>query len=176
MRALWLALLLATGLSAAQAAEWVGSAAPAISLPDQTGKQRELSSLRGKWVALYFYPKNNTPGCTEEARQFSAHYPQLKANNVEVVGVSVDDVDSHREFAKKLGLPFILLADTAGAVAKQFGVLKGLGPVKFAARETFLIDPEGTIVYHYGEVDSREHAAQVLRDVQRLSAAEKPGK
>lgn len=172
MRALALlcAALLVT--AAAQAGEWVGASAPAVKLPDQHGKTVDLASYRGQWVALYFYPKNNTPGCTEEAKQFRDHHAALKEKNVAVIGVSVDDVESHREFAQKLKLPFTLLADTDGAVAKAFGVLHGFGPVKYAGRETFLIDPEGTIVYHYPDVNSRTHAAQVLRDVAGLQQAE----
>ncbi len=149
-------------------ARWVGSPAPKVILQNQSGKRFDLATLRGQWVALYFYPKNNTPGCTEEAKQFRDHFAELKASNIAVVGVSVDDVASHREFAAKLQLPFTLLADSDGSVAKTFGVLRGFGPVKFAGRETFLIDPDGTIVYHYPEVNSREHAVQVLRDVETL--------
>ena len=166
--ALWLLLLLLPSL--ASAGEWVGTPAPAVVLPDQRGQAFDLATLRGSWVALYFYPKNDTPGCTEEAKQFRDHHAALAAKGVKVVGVSLDDVASHRAFAAKLQLPFTLLADTAGATAKAFGVLRGFGPVKYAARETFLIDPAGTIVYHYPEVHSREHAAQVLRDVTALQA------
>lgn len=157
--------------AAAQAGEWVGTSAPPVQLPDQHGKTVDLASYRGQWVALYFYPKNNTPGCTEEAKQFRDHHAALKEKDVAVIGISVDDVESHREFARKLKLPFTLLADTEGAVSKAFGVLHGFGPVKYAGRETFLIDPEGTIVYHYPDVNSRTHAAQVLRDVVELQQA-----
>lgn len=150
------------------AGDWVGAPAPAVSLPNQAGQLVDLAALRGQWVVLYFYPKNNTPGCTEEARQFRDYYPKLQAKNIAVVGVSVDDVKSHQGFAEKLQLPFTLLADTDGAAARAFGVLKGFGPVKFAARETFLIDPAGVIVYHYAAVNARDHAAQVLVDVERL--------
>lgn len=165
-RALLLCVVLLAGF--AEAAQWVGAPAPTVRLPDQQGREFDLASLRGQWVALYFYPKNNTPGCTEEARQFRDHHAALKAKNVAVVGVSIDDVESHRAFARELGLPFTLLADTDGAAAKAFGVLRGFGPVKYAGRETFLIDPEGTIVYHYPDVQSRTHAAQVLGDVAKL--------
>lgn len=165
------ALLLVGAAFGAQAGEWVGAAVPVVQLPDQTGKVVDLAKFRGQWLALYFYPKNNTPGCTEEAKQFRDYHARLKAQNVAVVGISVDDVESHRAFAKKLELPFTLLADTDGAVARAFGVLHGFGPMKFAGRETFLIDPEGTIVYHYAEVNSREHAAQILGDVIRLAKA-----
>lgn len=167
MKVLVLALLLAFG-GAAFAGEWVGAPSPAVKLPDQDGKLVDLAAFRGQWVALYFYPKDSTPGCTEEAKQFRDHFPQLKAKNIAVIGVSVDDVASHRDFATKLKIPFTLLSDVDGKVSKAFGVLHGFGPVKFAGRETFLIDPAGTIVYHYPEVNSREHAAQVLADVEKL--------
>lgn len=171
MRTLLLALALLLPLPALAAGQWVGRPAPAVVLPDQSGKVVDLATLRGQWVAFYFYPRNDTPGCTEEAKQFRDHHAALKAAGVTVVGASVDDVESHKAFAQKLGLPFTLLADTDGRVAKAFGVLHGFGPVKFAGRETFLIDPQGTIVLHYPEVDSRTHAAQVLRDVARLQSA-----
>lgn len=174
MRALAVLCAVLLFSAAAQGGEWVGASAPAVKLPDQDGKTVDLASYRGQWVALYFYPKNNTPGCTEEAKQFRDHHAALKEKNVAVIGVSIDDVKSHREFAQKLKLPFTLLADTDGAVAKAFGVLHGFGPVKYAGRETFLIDPGGTIVYHYPDVNSREHAAQVLRDVSGLQQAASP--
>ncbi|MFZ5724311.1 MAG: peroxiredoxin [Pseudomonadota bacterium] len=164
------AVLLALLSAAAVAGEWVGTPAPAVKLPDQSGRTVDLASFRGQWVALYFYPKNGTPGCTEEAKQFRDHYAKLKEKGVTVVGVSMDDVASHREFADKHKLPFTLLADTEGAASQAFGVLHGFGPLKYAGRETFLIDPDGTIVYHYPEVDSRQHAAQVLQDVGQLQA------
>lgn len=170
MRLLAALLFLCLPVFAPAAGQWVGMSAPSVALPDQHGNTVDLSGLRGNWVALYFYPKNNTPGCTEEARQFRDHHAQLKAKGVIVVGVSMDDVESHREFARKLALPFTLLADADGAAAKAFDVLKGVGPVKYARRETFLIDPEGMIVYHYPQVNSREHAVQVLRDVTELQA------
>lgn len=167
-----LAVFLVLAVTAVQATgEWVGTAAPVVKLPDQNGKPFDLASLRGKWIAFYFYPKNDTPGCTEEAKQFRDSHAALLAKNVVVVGVSVDDVESHKAFAAKHTLPFTLLADTDGRVAKAFGVLRGFGPVKFAGRETFLIDPQGTIVYHYPDVNTRAHAAQVLADVQKLQAA-----
>lgn len=170
MRLLVALLFLYLPAFAPAAGQWVGTPVPSVALPDQHGNTVDLSALRGNWVALYFYPKNNTPGCTEEAKQFRDHYAQLKAKGVVVVGVSMDDVESHKDFARKLALPFTLLADAEGVAAKALGVLKGVGPVKYARRETFLIDPEGMIVYHYPQVNSREHAAQVLRDVTALQA------
>lgn len=149
--------------------EWVGQVAPSFSLPDQHGKARALSEYKGRWVALYFYPKNDTPGCTEEAKAFRDLYPTLKQNNIDVVGVSLDDVASHKAFAKKLDLPFTLLADSDQKLARHFNVLRGFGPITHAKRETFLIDPNGNVVYHYKSVNAAEHAKQVLGDVKRLS-------
>ena len=152
------------------AATWVGTAAPQIALPDQTGKIRQLSDFKGKWLVLYFYPKNHTSGCTEEAKRFRDQYPQFQKQNINIVGVSLDSVESHKSFAKDYNLPFTLLADTNKELAKKMGVLRGYGPVSFTSRETFLIDPQGTIVYHYDDVNPSAHASQVLADVAKLSA------
>lgn len=170
MRALMLLLtILLLPLTAGADGQWVGTPAPNTSLQDQTGKWRSLEEFRGQWLALYFYPKNNTPGCTEEAQQFRDIYPELQKQKIAVVGVSLDDVASHKAFAAKLQLPFPLLADEKQALAAHFKVLRGFGPVAYARRETFLIDPQGVIVYHYPSVNTRQHAAQILADVKRLS-------
>ncbi len=170
MRALMLLLtILLLPLSAWADGQWVGTPAPSTRLQDQGGQWRSLDEFRGQWLALYFYPKNGTPGCTEEALQFSKLYPQLQKEKIAVVGVSVDDVASHQEFAAKLKLPFPLLADEQQTLARHFKVLRGFGPVAFARRETFLIDPQGVIVYHYPSVNTQQHAAQILADVKRLS-------
>lgn len=168
--ALALLLLLLSPLALADG-QWVGRPAPALTLPDQDGKARRLAEFRGQWVALYFYPRDDTPGCTQEALRFRDRWADLRRANVMVVGVSVDDVASHRAFATRLKLPYPLLADDRHALAKAMGVLRGMGPLGFASRETFLIDPEGTIVYHYPDVDTARHAEQVLADVKRLSTA-----
>src|SRR5580693_5222246 len=123
----------------------VGSAAPDFTLPTQEGSTASLKDYRGKWVVLYFYPKDETPGCTREAHNFQrdqAHYAQ---NNAVVLGVSVDSVESHKKFCAKEGLNFKLLADTSGEVTKEYGSLTNMGVVKFAARHTFVIDPAGKI-------------------------------
>lgn len=170
LQAVGLALLLA--VPAAQAGgKWVGSAAPAIALPDQDGKPRSLAEFRGQWVALYFYPKDDTPGCTREAMAFRDRWTELRRANIMVVGASVDGVASHKAFATRLKLPYPLLADERHELARAMGVLRGFGPMSFASRETFLIDPEGTIVYHYPDVDTSRHADQVLADVARLAEA-----
>ncbi len=173
MSALLRTLLLAVALLpvAAQAAgQWVGTDAPTITLPDQDNRSRSLADFRGRWVALYFYPRDDTPGCTQEAIQFRDRWPQFRKAGIEVIGVSVDSVKSHKAFATTHRLPFTLLSDENHQLAKAMGVLRGFGPFAFASRETFLIDPEGTIVYHYPSVNTARHADEVLKDVARLQS------
>ncbi len=150
--------------------QWGGQAAPAFKLPDQNGNFHALSDYKGKWLVLYFYPKDNTSGCTNEANQFKALYPQFLKNNTAVLGVSLDDVKSHQAFSKKLALPFPILADEKGALAGEFGIVRNLGITKIAKRESFLIDPKGTIVYHYSSVNTQTHAADILKDLQKFQA------
>lgn len=149
--------------------QWVGKAAPAFKLQDQNSKWHSLSQYKGKWIVLYFYPKDNSPGCTQEANQFKALYPQFLKSNAVVLGVSLDDVKSHQKFSEKLGLPFPILADNNHQLANQFRIVRNLGITKIAKRESFLIDPKGTIVYHYNSVNTQSHAAQVLADIQKFS-------
>lgn len=166
-------LLIAPAL---HAAEWVGTPAPVIKLADQDNKIRSLQDFKGKWIALYFYPKDKTPGCTQEAKKFRDYWNSYQQHNITIIGVSGDDVSSHKDFATTHNLPFLLLADENFEMAKAMGVARGFGPLRFASRQTFLIDPEGTIVYHYASVDTQKHAEQVLADVIRLSAnSDKPG-
>ncbi len=148
--------------------QWVGSPAPQFKLQDQNQKWHQLSQYKGKWVVLYFYPKDNTPGCTEEANQFKALYPAFLKNNAVVLGVSLDDVKSHQQFSQKLGLPFPILSDEQHQLSKQLGIVRNLGFTKIAKRESFLIDPNGVIVYHYSSVNTQSHAAEVLRDIEKL--------
>lgn len=163
-----LVLMTLIPFTAQAAGKWVGTAAPLIKLPDQDNKLRSLADYKGRWVALYFYPKDETPGCTEEAKQFRDRWPQLQKAGIDVIGVSIDSVASHKAFANLLKLPFPLLSDEKRELARSMGVLRGFGPVAFASRETFLIDPQGTIVYHYPSVNTSRHAQEVLDDVIRL--------
>lgn len=163
-----LVLMTLMPFTAQAAGKWVGTAAPLIKLPDQDNKLRSLADYKGRWVALYFYPKDETPGCTEEAKQFRDRWPQLQKAGIDVIGVSIDSVASHKVFANLLKLPFPLLSDEKRELARSMGVLRGFGPVAFASRETFLIDPQGTIVYHYPSVNTSRHAQEVLDDVIRL--------
>ncbi len=151
------------------AVTWVGTAAPQIALPDQTGKIRQLSDFKGKWLVLYFYPKNHTSGCTEEAKRFAENFAQFQKQNIAIIGVSLDSVESHKKFAQDLKLPFTLLSDSNKTLSKELGVLQGFGAFSFASRQTFLIDPQGTIVYHYDDVNPQHHATQILEDVKRLA-------
>lgn len=152
----------------AQQKQWVGQTAPQFKLQDQDGQWHQLQQYKGQWVVLYFYPKDNSPGCTQEAQQFNTLYPEFKKNNAVVLGVSLDDVQTHAQFSKKLGLKFPILADQQHQLAQQLGVVRNLGLVKFAKRESFLIDPKSTIVYHYTSVNTQSHASEVLKDIQKL--------
>jgi peroxiredoxin Q/BCP len=148
------------------------SKAPAFSLPDQDGKLTKLSDFAGKWVLLYFYPKDDTPGCTKEACGFRDSLPHFKKSKVMVLGVSVDSVKSHRKFADKYGLPFTLLADEDKKVVNQYGVWveKSMYGRKYmgTARTSFLIDPAGKIAKIYEKVKPEQHPAEVLADLKLL--------
>ncbi len=140
----------------------VGSAAPDFSLPSQQGDVVSLKDFRGSWVVLYFYPKDMTPGCTREAHNFQTDQAKYAERQAVVLGVSVDGVDSHKKFCTKEGLNFKLLADTDGRVSRAYGSLTNLGIVKFAARHTFLIDPNGRLAKVYTSVDPARHSQEVL--------------
>ncbi|MET0533678.1 MAG: peroxiredoxin [Steroidobacter sp.] len=149
----------------------LGSPAPEFKMQDQNGKWHELKDYRGKWVALYFYPKDQTPGCTTQACEFRDNIFAFRDAGAVILGVSVDDVESHKKFSEKHGLPFPILADPEKVTAKQYGVLKRfLGVAELAKRDTFLIDPEGKIVRHYADVDPKGHSQVVLKDIKELSA------
>lgn len=142
--------------------------APAFQLLDQNGKLHALSDYPGRWVVLYFYPKDDTPGCTQEACAFRDDLHKLTALGAQVLGVSVDDSGSHAEFAKKYHLPFPLLADKGGKTAESYGALLNLGLVKFARRYTFLIDPQGKVAKSYLKVDTSRHSQEIIDDLTRL--------
>ncbi|MDB5814905.1 MAG: alkyl hydroperoxide reductase/Thiol specific antioxidant/Mal allergen [Rhodocyclales bacterium] len=143
----------------------VGALAPDFSLHDQQGTLRKLADFRGKWLVLYFYPKDDTPGCTTEACSFRDGQALISDLDAQVVGVSIDDSSSHSAFAEKHKLPFPLLADTGGTVAARYGSLSDWKVMKFAKRQTFLIDPKGIVRKAYLDVDPDTHAAQVLADL-----------
>lgn len=149
----------------------VGTMAPAFKLQDQTGQWHSLDEYKGKWVALYFYPKDGTPGCTTEACEFRDNVFAFRDANAVIVGISLDEVASHRRFATENNLPFTLLADPTKSTAKAYGVLtKLMGLMDAAQRDTFVIDPAGRIVKHYVRVDPKGHSNTVLADIKALQA------
>lgn len=166
------AALLLQFIRIAQAGEppKLGQSAPDFSLPDQDGKYHQLSDYGGKWLVLYFYPKDDTPGCTQEACAFRDNFLQLNALGAEVVGVSLDDSSSHATFSKKYHLPFTLLSDNKSAVAANYGVLLNLGLFKMAKRYTFLINPQGKISKVYDKVETSRHSGEVIKDLKQLLA------
>jgi thioredoxin-dependent peroxiredoxin len=149
----------------------VGTVAPDFSLPSQDGSQVSLKDFRGKWVVLYFYPKDMTTGCTIEAHNFQRDQAEYAQKNAVVVGVSVDSTDSHKQFCAKEGLNFKLLADTEHKVAAEYGSLMNFGVVQVAARHTFLIDPQGKIERAYATVDPNKHSQEVLAALDEVQKA-----
>jgi peroxiredoxin Q/BCP len=146
----------------------VGAVAPDFSLPSQDGETVKLSKLRGQWVVLYFYPKDMTPGCSLEARNFAKDQPEYAARHATVLGVSVDGVDSHKQFCTKENLNFRLLADTDRKVADAYGSLNNFLVVKVAARHTFLIDPQGKVARVFTDVKPATHSKEVLAALDAL--------
>jgi peroxiredoxin Q/BCP len=143
-----------------------GSKAPGFTLPSQEGKSISLKDFHGKWVVLYFYPKDMTPGCTIEAHNFQRDLAQYTAHNAVILGVSADNVDSHQQFCTKESLTFRLLADPGKQVISAYGSLAPNGMV--AARNTFLIDPSGVIRKVYTNVNPNPHSQEVLADLSQL--------
>jgi peroxiredoxin Q/BCP len=148
----------------------VGSPAPEFELPDQTGQLHSLEDYRSQWVILYFYPKDETPGCTTEACEFRDNIYAFRDLNAQILGVSLDDVDSHKEFAENYSLPFPLLADTDGTTSTAYGVKTRMFGMTVAKRQTFIIGPDGSIAKHYQKVKPEEHSTQVLADLKELGA------
>jgi thioredoxin-dependent peroxiredoxin len=140
----------------------IGQTAPTFTLPNQEGTPVNLDSYKGKWVVLYFYPKDMTSGCTKEAHNFQNDLDKYKAANAVILGVSVDSVDSHKQFCTKDSLSFNLLSDEAKKVVQQYGSLGSYGPMQIANRNTFLIDPDGKIVKVWTKVDPSGHSSEVL--------------
>jgi len=151
-----------------------GDPAPDFSLPDGEGNTVALSALRGKWVVLYFYPRDNTPGCTTEACAFRDAHADYQASNAVVLGISTDDAKSHTKFTTKFNLPFALLTDADGSVGtayESYGLKKFIGKEYMGiSRNTFLIDPDGQLAEVYLKVKPDGHAAKVLADLAVLTA------
>lgn len=146
-----------------------GDTAPGFGLLDQYGNSRTLEEFRGRWLVLYFYPRDDTPGCTEQAARYRDAMLDLEALGAVVCGVSVDGSESHAAFALKYKLPFALLADRSGEVATRYGSLLNLGFIKFAKRNTFLIDPQGKVATVYLGVNPSRNAKEVKADLERLA-------
>ena len=147
-----------------------GDSAPPFKLSDQNGMPRALEEFRGKWLVLYFYPRDDTPGCTEQAMRFRNSMRDLEALGATVCGVSVDDSTSHAAFARKYNLPFALLADRDGEAAARYGSLRNFGVIKVAKRNTFLVDPEGRIAKVYLGVNAARNAQEVSEDLRVTSS------
>ena len=156
--------------SAAAAPPAVGTAAPAVSLQSQEGKTVTLDQNKGKWVVLYFYPKDFTSGCTVEAHNFQRDLAKYEKANAVILGVSLDSVDSHKGFCAKEGLNFKLLADTEGAATKAYDSAVEHEGKTYSARNTFLIDPTGVIRKVYLKVNPATHSDDVLADIATLEA------
>jgi thioredoxin-dependent peroxiredoxin len=166
------AILLAVALLSVHAATettpTVGQTAPGFTLPSQDSSQISLENFRGKWVVLYFYPRDMTPGCTIEAHNFQRDLPKFEAQNAVILGVSVDTPDSHRKFCNQEGLTFRLLADPDHAVVNAYGSLSDFAGVKIASRNTFLIDPKGMIAKVWTNVSVQHHSEEVLAAITEL--------
>jgi peroxiredoxin Q/BCP len=158
-------------VSASDKAPAVGSVAPNFTLNSQEGKAVSLDQFRGKWVVLYFYPKDFTSGCTTEAHNFQRDLAQYEAKNAVIIGVSVDSADSHQRFCTKEGLNFKLLADTEHKVSAEYGSIMNLGVKKLSARHTFLVNPQGVIVKEYMDVQPAKHSEEVLAALTELQKA-----
>ncbi len=143
----------------------VGDMAPDFESVDQNGSSVKLSSFKGKPVVLYFYPKDDTPGCTAEACNFRDNYSEYENKGVKVLGVSVDTENSHKKFEQKYGLNFTLVADHSKTIAEQYGTLSG----NTAKRVTYLIGPDGKIVHVYPKVSPKQHAVEVISRLRELN-------
>lgn len=154
-------------LSAAEAPA-VGTTAPNFTLTSQSGTRLSLSSFRGKWVVLYFFPKSFTPGCTIEAHNFQRDIAQYRAKGAVIVGVSVDTPQVQQQFCTKEGLDFKLLSDPTHKVSDMYGSIMHYGNMTLAARHTFIINPEGVIVKEYLKVDPNTHSPEVLAALTQL--------
>lgn len=149
-----------------------GAAAPDFELPDQTGMATRLSDFGGKWVILYFYPKDDTPGCTAEAIAFRDMNRDFEKSGISIVGVSTDDIESHERFATKYNLPFSLLADSAKKVVVQYGATDKSPP--WVSRISFLIDPLGIVKRIYFKVDPPKHAREAFEDTTSFQNGQAP--
>ncbi len=151
----------------------INQMAPAFQLADSHQQIVTLDDFKGHWVVLFFYPKDNTPGCTAEACNFRDAYQEILALNTKILGINTDSSESHQRFISKKQLPFPLLSDTSGKVSQQYGCLFKIGPIRFCKRQSFIIDPEGKIARIYRKVDPRQHARQIINDLKQLQQTDR---
>jgi len=166
-----LCLITVSAWAAAPTGPAVGDKAPDFKLQDQKGEWHTLDTEKGKWLVVYFYPKDFTGGCTTEVCTFRDDIVKLHKVGAVVYGVSLDNVKSHAEFAAKYHVPFPLLSDADGAMATKYDVLSDEKGSKYARRETFLIDPNGKIAKVYKDVDPEKNSGQVLADLEQLKGS-----
>lgn len=146
---------------------WQGQSFAEFSLQDQSGKLLTNKEFAGKWAVVYFYPKDRTPGCTVEAKNFVSDFASYQSLNVEIIGVSYDDVESHLDFYNTYEMKFTLLADVDHLLSKAMDVDRFL-PWPHPSRQTFIVNPEGMIAKHYKDVDPDTHSATLLKDLKVL--------
>ena len=146
-----------------------GQTAPNFNLQDQNGNWHTLDNYKGQWVVLFFYPKDQTPGCTTEACNFRDSIFEFQKLNAQILGVSLDDIESHQAFSEKYSLPYPILADVNKECATEYGVLGKFMMMTIAKRQSFLINPEGQIVKHYKKVDPDTHTKEVIIDLKQLT-------
>ncbi len=163
-----LTIMLLNSMAYAQSMQ--GQPAPTFNLADQSGKLHQLADYQDQYLVVYFYPKNDTSGCTIEAKAFRDNYATLKAMNTDVLGVSLDDAASHRAFIAKYDLPFNLLVDADKQMSRDYGVDGGMAIFSYAKRQTFIIDPQGQIAVHFEQVNPSTHADQVITALKDLQA------
>ncbi len=163
-----LLLIVSVAFAAEQSVPTAGINAPDFSLTTNEGKPASLKDYRGKWIVLYFYPKDFTSGCTVEARNFQKDLAKFEQANAVILGVSVDSAESHKDFCAKEGLNFKLLSDSDAAVSTKYGSVKEYNGAKLSARNTFIIDPEGKIAKVYTGVKPDIHSSEVLEDLAKL--------
>ena len=160
--------LTAASLAMAQTTPQVGAVAPAVTLPSNEGRQVSLNDYKGKWVVLYFYPKDFTSGCTLEAQNFQRDLAKYQNASAVILGVSVDNAESHKNFCAKEGLNFKLLADTDAKVSEAYGSVKDYDGKKMSARNTFIINPEGKVAKVFTGVKPQTHSEEVLQALAEL--------
>ena len=144
--------------------------APKFNLKNSQCSLISLESFKGKWLVIYFYPKDDTPGCTKESCNFRDNFQSIQSLNASIVGVSLDPSSSHQNFKKKYSLPFMLLSDGTGETAQKYGALNNFVILKFAKRQTFVVDPKGIIRSVYRNVNPLKHADEVMNDLRKLTS------